>query len=142
MREELMRQKLMLLDLKKLQKKADKKFQLLRRLQARIGNGVVKCISCGSLGDYKKYDGGHFIPRHHLGVRYEPDNVWPQCKKCNKWLSGNHAKYRENLITKIGKERVERLEEKKDKVPSCGFRQLCIDVFIDSKNKVSEYHEN
>ena len=40
----------------------------------------------------------------------EPDNVWPQCKRCNQFKGGDPIVYRLRLIQKIGKDRVERLE--------------------------------
>lgn len=141
MKKDKMVSRLMLLDIKKLTKKADREFQLLRRLEESDKQGVVRCISCGIFGSYKKFDGGHFIQRQHLGVRYEPNNVWPQCKKCNKWLSGNHAKYRDALIKKIGRDGVERLEEDKDRVSwgqGVTRREYLIESYLHHKELVKE----
>jgi hypothetical protein len=66
------------------------------------------CISCGS---YNEIQAGHFYSAgHHNNLRFEPDNIWRQCKKCNYFLSGNLNDYLKNLIKKIGIERVERLD--------------------------------
>lgn len=60
---------------------------------------------------YTDMDAGHFISRRHKATELEPDNVWPQCKRCNRHLGGNYAEYRMRLLDKIGSERVNRLEK-------------------------------
>ena len=85
-------------------------FQKLRRLECRIDDIYAPCISCGHVKDYKEMDGGHYITRACRATEVEPDNVHGQCKKCNRYLSGNPALYRLMLIDKIGIEGVVRLE--------------------------------
>ena len=41
---------------------------------------------------------------------WSSDNVWPQSKYANQYLNGDTLNYRDNLIRKIGLDRVERLE--------------------------------
>lgn len=73
------------------------------------------CISCGcSLAAEKVgggYDCGHF---RSVGsaphMRFVEDNAHGQCKRCNKYLSGNHVEYRKGLIARIGLDRVEQIE--------------------------------
>lgn len=128
-------QRLMLLDLNDLQKKTDCEFQLRRRMECATDEGIVKCVSCGAFGHYKTFDGGHFIPRQHKATRYMSANVWPQCKKCNKWLNGNHANYRENLVKKISKEAVEEMESVKnhENWKPMTYREWCIEIYLESK---------
>lgn len=134
MREEKRILSLRLLNLNKLMKKTDTAFQLRRRLESADKQGVVRCISCGTFGFYNRgFDGGHYIQRQHKGTRYSSANVWPQCKHCNKWLSGNHAKYEDGLIAKIGKDAVEDLKREKDLIPSIGFREFCISILLESE---------
>jgi len=54
---------------------------------------------------------GHFRPvgRNHQ-MRFNEDNAHSQCSICNNHLSGNLVPYREELIKKIGVEKVEALE--------------------------------
>lgn len=137
MNEEAFRQRLYKMPLKKLQKKTDDEFQLMRRLEEADECGTVECISCGALGHYKEFDGGHFIQRHHLGVRHEASNVWPQCKKCNYHLGGNHAKYRDALIKKLGPGGVELLEMTKDNAPAY-WREWLINTFFYAKKRIAE----
>ena len=85
-------------------------FQKLRRMEEANDEGYVQCISCGKIFSWKEVHGGHYIPRTVRTTELDPDNVWPQCNKCNTYLAGNIFGYRQNLLKKIGKERVERLE--------------------------------
>ena len=66
------------------------------------------CIACGK---FTVLQAGHFKSAgtyNHL--RFEPDNVHGQCLRCNYYLQQSDTKYRENLIEKIGQERVEKLD--------------------------------
>jgi hypothetical protein len=84
-------------------------FQRLRVFQESCG-GYAKCISCGRVLPVSQLDGGHYIGRRHTSTELEPDNVQPQCRKCNRFLAGDVVAYRIGLIKKLGGERVERLE--------------------------------
>lgn len=74
------------------------------------------CISCNSLlADSAVgggFDAGHFRSRGsspHL--RFDAErNIHGQCKRCNRYLSGNAADYRSGLIRRIGLELVQALE--------------------------------
>ena len=73
------------------------------------------CISCGV--DLKREAvGGGFDCGHYRSVgsaphlRFDPDNAHGQCKKCNRYLSGNAVEYRRGLFTRLGQTRLELLE--------------------------------
>jgi hypothetical protein len=74
------------------------------------------CISCDSLSGFDgirggEFDAGHFLSRGakpHL--RFDERNCHAQCKRCNRYLSGNIANYRERLIVRIGLQEVLSLE--------------------------------
>lgn len=84
--------------------------QKLAKLRMVRDYGRLWCISCGvPLGSDAQ--GGHYIHRQDRATETEPDNIWCQCPKCNTYLSGNLIAYRENLIRRIGIERVQRLED-------------------------------
>lgn len=73
------------------------------------------CISCGStIGEGTVGglgDAGHFRSRGSAGhLRFHLLNCHLQCKKCNRYLSGNISEYRIGLMQKIGVERLEALE--------------------------------
>lgn len=70
----------------------------------------LPCISCG------RHHAGQYHAGHYMSVgstpelRFDENNCNKQCSVCNNHLSGNHIKYRKNLIEKIGLAEVERLE--------------------------------
>lgn len=66
------------------------------------------CISCGS--NSIKQAGHFYSAGKHNGMRFNEDNCFGQCEKCNYFLSGNLLNYRKNLEKKIGKERLEKLD--------------------------------
>lgn len=73
------------------------------------------CISCGTplvSGVHGGgFDSGHFRSRGsapHLA--FDERNAHGQCKRCNRYLSGNISKYRIGLVGRIGADRVVELE--------------------------------
>ena len=66
------------------------------------------CISCGNP---KTLQAGHFYSAGKFThMRFNEDNVHGQCLKCNYYEQQSDTYYRHNLIMKIGRERVERLD--------------------------------
>ena len=63
--------------------------------------------------DWREAQGGHYIPRGCIATELEPDNVNPQCPRCNGYLNGNPIDYRISLVDKVGEARVKRLEDMK-----------------------------
>ena len=77
-----------------------------------IGKGCISCgADCGSASVGGAGDAGHFRSRGSAPhLRFDERNVHLQCKRCNRYLSGNVADYRIGLIQRIGLEAVEALE--------------------------------
>lgn len=71
------------------------------------------CICCGyPLGD--DFHAGHFLESYNNPkIRYDEDNIHGQRIRCNYYMGGDSGMYRVNLITRIGLDRVERLESLK-----------------------------
>lgn len=97
--------------------------RLIDRVQWDYFNPWVKerdkdlpCISCGKFKGI--YHAGHYKTiGARKDIRFHPDNCHKQCADCNLAMEQSKsleatiaAKYRENLIKKIGVERVEALE--------------------------------
>lgn len=141
MKEEKLRMKLMLMKQNELIKKTDTEFQMMRRMECADKDGIAECISCGRKHHYKQMDGGHFISKGqggHFGVRYDPNNVWAQCKYCNKHLHGNPSEYRARLIKRLGLEEVHRLDLDRDNLNGVWLRDLLIETYIQSKARIKE----
>lgn len=68
------------------------------------------CISCGKEIKGVKHASHYLSAGGHSSVRFNENNVWVSCYKCNVMLSGNLLNYRKSLIKQIGLEEVESLE--------------------------------
>ena len=69
------------------------------------------CISCQKPINGVSHASHYLSAGGHSNVRFNEDNVWVSCYKCNVMLSGNQVEYRKALIKKIRIERVEWLED-------------------------------
>lgn len=90
----------------------------------RLRDDKLPCVSCGRTEDLientygGKWDCGHYLSRgSHPELAFEELNAHKQCKKCNggagKYAKKNHTvteSYREELIKRIGLDKVEFLE--------------------------------
>ena len=83
----------------------------VRGLSGRTDRTFGTCYTCGKKKMKRKMDCGHFISRKWKAVRWNFDNMRPQCKGCNKYAGGEPQKFRRHLIAEIGIERVENLEK-------------------------------
>jgi hypothetical protein len=70
------------------------------------------CVSCDKPADWN----GQWHASHWKSVgarpdlRFNPDNCQKACSQCNLWLSGNPIPFKDELVRRIGVERVEWLE--------------------------------
>ena len=79
----------------KLVKKLDVVFSQYVRMSNADKNGFCTCITCGKRGHWKN-DGiqaGHFMSRRHYSTRWDEQNVFPQCIKCNMYSQGEQYRY-------------------------------------------------
>lgn len=68
------------------------------------------CVSCGRHHE-GQYHAGHFrTTGAHPELRFEELNCHKQCSVCNNHLSGNLIGYREELIKRIGLDKINWLE--------------------------------
>ena len=76
------------------------------------GKGCISCGSaCGESSVGGSGDAGHFRSRGSAPhLRFDERNCHLQCKRCNRYLSGNVADYRVGLVGRIGLDAVVALE--------------------------------
>lgn len=76
------------------------------------GKGCISCGSaCGEGSIGGSGDAGHFRSRGSAPhLRFDERNCHLQCKRCNRYLSGNVADYRVGLVKRIGIDAVLALE--------------------------------
>jgi len=86
---------------------AERKFNAFIRARDE-GQG---CICCGGK-QYDQMQAGHFYSAGgYPCLRFNEDNVHLQAKTCNYFKHGNLNDYRTYLEKKIGKERLQKLDE-------------------------------
>lgn len=88
-----------------------KKVQKVFNEYVRLRDKDDPCISC-QRHHTGQYHAGHFRSVGATGdaLRYNEDNCHKQCSVCNNYKSGNLTEYENNLIKKIGVNRVEALK--------------------------------
>jgi hypothetical protein len=93
------------------------------------------CITCGKPA---KLQAGHFYSGGaYPALKFNTDNTNGQCMQCN-YYANDLDKYRENLIKKIGLERVEELDSLAAYYKKCDFkweRIALIEIIETFKNK-------
>jgi hypothetical protein len=90
-------------------RKLDKVFSLY--IRERDTNTELKgqCCTCGAWRDLGHADCGHFISRGKHAVRYDEKNCALQCKRCNKYGSGEVLKFADYIENRWGEGTVDML---------------------------------
>ena len=71
----------------------DKVFSEYIRLLESDNNGYIRCYCCGKILHWKQSQNMHFIPRQHMGTRFDRINCHAGCVKCNYYDNGNIEEY-------------------------------------------------
>ena len=88
-----------------------KKAQTAFNAYIRARDAGLPCISCGCPDGQGKRNACHYRPAGvNTALRFNEDNVFGGCERCNTYQSGNLVNYRIGLIKRIGIEKVEWLE--------------------------------
>lgn len=100
----------------KIVEEAAKIVQRYVRLKAADENGNCTCVTCGVVGHWKEFQGGHYIPRGCIATKLMEENVHPQCRNCNGPQGGNYRKYAFYIEDMYGREMAEWLEAQRMQV--------------------------
>jgi hypothetical protein len=102
--------------LPRLTEKAQKVFNAYIR-QRDSKDGYFTCISCFKTLPVESMNAGHYVPvKGGSFLRFHEDNVNGECQRCNGFDEFHLIGYRKHLLLKIGKKRVEWLENNRTKV--------------------------
>ena len=94
-----------------LQTKADNAMSIYIRMKHSDPDGYITCVSCGNKHHWKDVDAGHFIPKSRgAAVRWVEENVWPECRGCNRFNDGHLIGYTLHMIETYGKAKIEELK--------------------------------
>lgn len=88
---------------KKLVEELDKVFSIFIRCRDK------RCYTCGSI---EKLQCGHYMSRRHYSTRWDENNCYAQCMRCNVLLHGNYPVFARKLIEEKGINFVKNLELK------------------------------
>ena len=92
-------------------KKLDKIFSIWIRSKDADHAGMVDCFTCGVSKSWKyEIDAGHFQSRGKYATRWNEQNVFPQCKRCNGFRGGEQYRFAKNLDALYGEGTAEWLE--------------------------------
>lgn len=83
-------------------------------------SGYCTCATCGVRGHWKDMDAGHFISRNHKATKFDPQNVAPQCKKCNRFLGGRQYEFGLYIDKKYGNGTAEKILARSRQVHKMG----------------------
>jgi hypothetical protein len=89
----------------------DREYSLWLRMSAADDQGIVRCVTCGTLRHWKEITVGHYVSRARISVRWDSRNVGPQCVKCNSYAGGEQFLMRKHLVAVHGEKAVEAMEQ-------------------------------
>jgi len=69
----------------------DKVFSIYIRTKYSVA-GFNICY-CGKRIPIEESDASHYVPRGCLNLRYDERNVYPSCRRCNRYMDGNLPAY-------------------------------------------------
>lgn len=93
-------------------KKLDNIVSKCIRLAAADNQGIVQCVTCNKYFHWKNVDCGHFQKRGNTSTRYDPKNLGPQCKDCNRLRDGENDLFAEFIDKHHGEGTAEMLRAK------------------------------
>lgn len=103
----------------------------------RLRDQTKGCISCGTplTG---KYDAGHYFSQGaYPGLRFDEDNCFGQCVRCNQHLHGNISEYAIRLPARIGINEFEALKQRRGNVCKLSIPELQ-ELINDYKTKLKQ----
>lgn len=123
---------------KLLKKQLDKVFSIYIRQRDIIKGsyGKIKCPCCGQLVQWKDAQNMHYVGRSNMNTRYDEENCYAGCMRCNVMLNGNYPAFTDYLINKNGAEWLQKLIAKGREIKQWTAQELK-DLIKYYKEKVS-----
>lgn len=124
----------------KYKEKVAKLLQRLVRMKYADDDGYCTCVTCGKVDHWKSMDGGHFISRKYNATVLVEKNIHPQCKGCNRYMSGRYDDYALFMIDTYGEEFVRELNQSKYQVKKFTRFEL-EELESELKDRISEQED-
>ena len=104
--------------------------------------GECACVTCGRVAAWKgtsigggEIETGHFVASRRASILFEPTNAHPQCKTCNRHMSGNQGCYEMWMRAVYGQDEIDRLRRLKNANVTFDREQL-VDKRIEYKARL------
>jgi len=123
----------------KLKQEAATLLQKLVRMKYADDFGMCQCVTCNKVQHWKEMDGGHWISRSSAHLLTE-ENIHPQCKGCNRFMSGCHEQYTLFMIDTYGMDTVREMASTKRQVMKYARIDL-EDMIADYKKRIKEQEQ-
>lgn len=85
----------------KVKKELDRVFSIYIRQKYMDHRGYVACVCCGVVKHWTEMQNGHYASRANYMTRYDEDNCWPCCMRCNIFKKGNYPAFTDFLLRKF-----------------------------------------
>lgn len=85
------------------------------------------CITCKKLYPIEGFgsmQAGHFIPGRRNAYLFDEDQVNAQCYNCNINLKGNWPAYYEEMVSRHGKEKVDKMISRRSEIKKYSHKDL------------------
>jgi hypothetical protein len=105
------RRKLEDMPFRDLVKVLDREYSTWLRMSAADDQGIVRCVTCGTLHHWKEITVGHYVSRARISVRWDIRNTAPQCVKCNSYNGGEQFLMRKHLVAIHGEKAIKAMEQ-------------------------------
>lgn len=92
---------------------ADHVYSKYIRIKETDRNGYCTCVTCGVVRKWDdRIDAGHCFSRDNRAIRFDDRNVHPQCRRCNRFQSGQVARYMIYMRKRYGQDALDELDAK------------------------------
>lgn len=78
--------------------------------------GRAECLTCGIRLPWQEMDAGHYMGRSKMATRWDPLNVHPQCRVCNRIEGGKREIFARELDFKFGDQTAMSLRAKSNRL--------------------------
>jgi len=94
-----------------LKKKLDTVFSIWIRHRDIIKGSYskIQCPCCGVIIPWKKSQNMHYVSRANMNTRYDEENCYAGCMRCNVMLNGNYPAFTNYLINRYGSDWLQKL---------------------------------
>ena len=100
----------------KLRKELDRVFSIHIRKSSADKMGVITCVCCGSRMAWQLAQNMHYNGRAKMNTRWDEENCYAGCMRCNVFLNGNYPAFTRYLLDLKGEKWLKELIRRGEQV--------------------------